>query len=250
MLADHSVNCTISARDAMYRAVPDEEGYLRAGNRAGKTATDKVRLALELAEISPKNILDYGCGHGRVLRWFQSFWPDANLTAADVTTDQIKFCAETFGADPFLIDESFANIRLPSEYDLIWLGSILTHMDRTGWRSLIDSLIKHVSFDGVLCFSFAGRRVYEMLEGGNRWGISDEQEPAALEAISDYESSGFGFLQQRESQGQAWGRSIVNPEWVLRFCFERGGKVVLFSEQAYARRQDIVCVQFPKDRIQ
>ncbi|MGB3682770.1 MAG: class I SAM-dependent methyltransferase, partial [Rubrobacteraceae bacterium] len=79
---------------------------------------------MELAGLSPESILDYGCGHGRVLRWFQSFWPNANLTAADVTEDQIEFCARTFGANPFLIDKPFDEVELPSEYDLIWLGSI------------------------------------------------------------------------------------------------------------------------------
>lgn len=230
----------------MYRTIPDEESYLRAG----KSVANTIRVALELAGLSPKSILDYGCGHGRVLRWFQSFWPNANLTAADVTTDQIEFCAETFGANPFLIDKPFAAVGLPSGFDLIWLGSVFTHMDNAGWRDLVDSLIKHVRPNGMLCFSFAGRCVYEMLEGGNRWGIDDEQEPDVLKATSDYESSGFGFFRQRESQGQAWGRSIVKPEWVLSFCFERGGKVVLFSKQAYARRQDIICVQFPAKQPQ
>lgn len=225
----------------MFRSTPDEESYLRAG----KSVASTVRVALELAGLSPESILDYGCGHGRVLRWFQSFWPNADLTAADVTPDQIEFCARTFGANPFLIDKPFDEVELPSSYNLIWLGSIFTHMDSTGWRSLTDSLIKHIRPNGLLCFSFAGRHVYKLLESGDRFRINDKHEPDVREAISDYESSGFGFFSQRESQGQTWGRSIVKPEWVLHSHFERDGKVVLFSEQAYAGRQDIICVQFP-----
>ena len=69
-------------------------------------------------------------------------------------------------------------------------------------------------------------------------------QPDVLNLLSSYEDNGFGFIQQSESNGRPWGRSIVQLQWALNICLELGGKIVLFSEQAYAKRQDIIALRF------
>lgn len=231
-------NDTISERDAMFRAVPNKESYLRAG----KTVADTLSMGVALSELKPQSILDYGCGHGRILRWLQAYWPQAKLTAADVQPDQIAFCARTFGATPFQISKPFPEIAFDTKFDLIWLGSIFTHMDQSSWHELIDNLLKHLNKNGVLTFSFAGRRVHSILAAGDRFGFKPDEEPAVLEMITRYEQSGFGFLRQLDSNGRPWGRSLASPTWVLDTCMKKGTKVVMFSEAAYAKRQDIICL--------
>src|ERR1700729_3189423 len=73
------------------------EGYLTTGEAALKA----VRLA-QLAGRVPDftSILDLPCGHGRVTRWIRAAYPDAKLTACDILTDGVDFCADTFGAIP------------------------------------------------------------------------------------------------------------------------------------------------------
>lgn len=239
-MLSEAVNRTISVRDAMFRALPDEDSYLRAGKSVART----ISVAADLAELSPQSILDYGCGHGRVMRWLQVFWPDARLAGADVTESQVSFCAETFGSDPVLINRPFSDIKLPSQYDLIWLGSIFTHMDENGWKDLFNSLRKHVKTGGVICFSFAGQYVYRSIKEGNRWGFKPEDDLTNL--IDGYEEAGFGYFQQATSNGQPWGRSLVSPHWALKFCLAQSERIVLYSEQSYARRQDVIALQFTK----
>ena len=235
------VSNVISPRDAMWRALPNEASYLAAG----KTVADTVRVVTHLANLEPKSILDYGSGHGRVLRWLQAYWPKAVLGAADVTPDQIGFCAETFGATPILLDKPFPDIELPRTYDLIWLGSIFTHIDATSWRELILSLRRYLTKGGVLCFSFAGRRMYRMIKDEEKGTFLDAESPEKVAALlSGYETEGFGFLPQWESNGRSWGRSVADLPWALNICLELGGKIVLLSEEAYAKRQDIVALRF------
>jgi SAM-dependent methyltransferase len=236
-----AVSKVISPLDAMWRAFPNEEAYLAAG----KTIADALRIVVSLSKLEPKSILDYGCGHGRVLRWLRAFWPTAQLSAADVRRIQIDFCAKTFDATPILIDRPFSEIQLPSNYDLIWLGSIFTHIDEEDWRGLILSLKPFVAKNGILCFSFAGRTVYELIKNGDKGGgLVNEPQANVVNLVSSYESGGFAFLRQAESNGRPWGRSIAQPQWVLNLCMELGGKIVLYSEQAYARRQDVVALRF------
>lgn len=239
-----TVSQVISPKDAMFNAVPNLESYLKAG----RSVADVVRMATALAQMEPASILDYGCGHGRILRWYRHYFPTVALTAADVTADQIEFCAETFAAIPFLLDKHFSAIALPSSYDLIWLGSIYTHIDRESWQDLTDMLEEHLNPGGLLCFSFAGSTVMRLLETGDRWRIAQAAEPAVMKLLAAYKKSGFGFLQQHDSNGAAWGRSIAKYDWVLNFLSRRSAKIILFSEAAYAKRQDVVCAQFPFQR--
>ena len=45
-------------------------------------------------------MLDFACGHGRVMRTLKAAFPDALLTACDIDRDGVDFCARTFGAAP------------------------------------------------------------------------------------------------------------------------------------------------------
>ena len=235
------VSRIISPDDAMWRPQPNEKTYLAAG----KTVADTIRVIQHLANQEPKSILDYGCGHGRILRWLQAYWPDAKLSGADIRRGQIDFCAKTFGATPILLDKPFSQIQLPSTYDLIWLGSIFTHIDAASWRELIVLLKRFTNKNGILCFSFAGRKVYEMIKREDKGALIEAEPKEKVAALlSGYESGGFGFLPQLESNGRPWGRSLVQLTWALNICLELGGKVVVLSEEAYAKRQDIIALRF------
>lgn len=233
------VNRTISPNDRMKGSNPNDEAYFRAGQSVAHT----LQGVMTLAGLKPKSILDYGCGYGRVLRWFQAYWPEADLSAADIEPEQIAFCAENFKATPVLLDKPFPEIKLPGKYDAIWLGSIFTHLDEPSWVELLHLLRAHMNPKGVLCFSFAGRAVYQQIKAGERGGLPKD-EPAVRQFLYDYERAGFGFLRQLESNKRPWGRSIAHASRALSLIYEMRGKIVLFSEQAYAGRQDIMAVRF------
>jgi SAM-dependent methyltransferase len=185
----------------MYNAVPNKASYLSAG----ETVARAVNSGITVLELEPKSVLDYGCGHGRVTRWLRHYWPNAEFGVADITPDQIAFCASEFRAEPFLIDRPAAEIELPRQYDLIWLGSIFTHLDESSWHTLFNRLETFVAPGGVLCFSFEGRTVYKTFEDGNLWGIQEKDMDGTKEMLAQYEKSGFGFLQQAETKLGIWG---------------------------------------------
>lgn len=243
-MTEQPVNQTISDKDTMFDGTADLASYLKTG----KSAAIVCRMAVQLANISPARILDYGSGHGRILRWFQSFFPDADLSAADVATDNVEFCSKQFGARPILMDKHYSRLVFPSSYDLIWLGSIYTHMGREDWDQVTDMLMQYLRPNGLFCFSFAGAFVHDLLIKGDRFALDQEDEPAVRHMLIAYETEGFGFFQRREWNGIQWGRTLARHDWVLGFLKGRGAKIVLFTEQGYGNRQDIVCVQFPTKR--
>ena len=137
--------------DTSERAIED---YLRAG----RSAVDNIEHALSEASrdfASVRSLLDFGCGHGRVLRQLRPRIPQARVTACDVDAGGVKFCAAEFGAEGIVSSWKIERIRLGS-YDLIWSGSVFTHLDAYGGDRLLTKLAAALEPGGVLVFSVHG----------------------------------------------------------------------------------------------
>jgi SAM-dependent methyltransferase len=88
-----------------------------------------MRLALEIAGATdPKAILDLPCGHGRVLRHIRVAFPAARITACDLDRDGVDFCVREFGVNGVYSSSKPAEIPIGDQFDLIWCGSLLTHL--------------------------------------------------------------------------------------------------------------------------
>ena len=110
----------ISATDTMYYQWYFEVGASAIAN-------------IVLAWISGGNnridrVLDLLCGDGRVLRHLVRLLHDAQFDACDLDEAGIKFCAQTFGARPLLSKADLSKMHFDASYDLIWVGSLLTHV--------------------------------------------------------------------------------------------------------------------------
>ena len=105
------------------------EGYPTHYFSSGYSALFCVRRALDKAvNKAPESILDFVCGHGRVLRSLAADFPRAGLTAADVDSGGVNFCAKTFGAVPMYFNTDFSRLVFNTKFDLIWVGSVFTHL--------------------------------------------------------------------------------------------------------------------------
>src|SRR5580693_2657322 len=123
---------TVSPNERM--PTEDLPGYFATG-RSGLKAVQLAQLAARKADFG--SILDMACGHGRVLRWLQAAYPQAQLAACDLLADGVEFCARVFGATPVQSTTSPNVDMFPGRYDLIWVGSLLTHVDADQWVQFI-----------------------------------------------------------------------------------------------------------------
>jgi SAM-dependent methyltransferase len=97
-----------------------------------------------------RTILDLPSGHGRVLRYFRAAFPDALIAACDVDTDAVDFCARSFAAKPIYSTIDIEAIPLEGTYDLIWCGSLFTHIHADQWHALLQLFSAHLSDSGLL----------------------------------------------------------------------------------------------------
>lgn len=177
------------------------EDYLRAA----RSAIDNLDAALQSAGRSFDDVascLDFGCGHGRVLRLLQQRIPARRITVCDVDEEGVYFCAAEFGARPLVSRGPIASLRL-GRYDLVWSGSVFTHLDRDDGEALLEKLGASLLPGGVLVFTFHG----EQSLGHGVDNLYDRIYASDAEAIRrEVASDGFAFrpYERTPDYGMSW----------------------------------------------
>lgn len=227
------VDATISPDDGMQ--TPDVAGYLGVGESALKA----IRLALLAGRApAPDRILDFACGHGRVLRWLHAAYPSAQLTAADLLPDGVDFCVRQFGARGVYSTVAPTADLFAERYDLIWVGSLLTHLDVPRWPVFLDLLHELLAPGGLLVLTTHGELVAERIRLGELYGYP---EAAAKQLLTDYEERGFGYM--AVPGGVDYGFSVSKPQWVTERLLRHDDlRLVAYTEALWANHQDVVAV--------
>jgi SAM-dependent methyltransferase len=231
------VNQAVHPSDEMYREAKhwgNPDGYFTIGH----SAMGCITVAMVLAGKSDvSTILDLPCGHGRVMRMLRARWPDARIVACDLLSEGVDFCAAQFRAVPIYSRPNPADIPIYEQFDLIWVGSLLTHLDAPMWKSFLTFFRDHLAQDGLLVFSSAGR-----------YATMNPQDPFLL-VRDEYLENGFAYMDQtnptcawhspRLSPG--YGLAAASPSWVLDQLVQISElRVLAFWERGWNEHQDIV----------
>jgi SAM-dependent methyltransferase len=228
------VSRVTSPDDGMYAKTPDL--YFPVG----AVSLRCVRLGmLEARKTSCESILDFACGYGRVTRYLRAAFPDARLAVADNRHDAVDFCAQEFGAIPVYSGEDFTRVELPGQFDVIWVGSLFTHVSEPRWVQLLDLLESALADEGLLVFTVQGRNVREeLLAGKPPWTRFDEG--ARLEIVRGFDETGYGYADWAGAGD--YGTSINSPSWVCGQIEQRAGlRLVGYRETGWGRQDVVTC---------
>lgn len=225
---------TISADERM--PADHVEGYLATG----RSALRAVRLAQLAAGVGDfTSILDLPSGHGRVLRWLKAAYPEARLTASDLLTEGVDFCAETFGAEPVYSSPSPPADMFSEKFDLIWVGSLFTHLDAAQWDHFIQLFYDLLLPNGIAVVSTHGELVAERMRRGHLYGYPEQ---SVLRALRTYSHAEFAFLEEDPTRIE-YGITLSTPAWVVdRFLRQSNFRLVMFTEALWANHQDVIAV--------
>lgn len=240
------VSTQISRNDRMF-----------AGNIAhylgvGRSALSCIQGSLVLAgAVEPKRILDLPCGHGRVLRTLCAAYPESEVVACDLDWDGVEYCAQAFGAVPVHSAENSEDIQLRSNsYDLVWCGSLLTHLAEVRWEGFLRLFERVLAPGGVTVFTTHGRRTESWLRRGKTdIGLSIEQmygltplQTAGL--IESFKRCGFAYVDYASQQG--YGISVSSLSVVIQLIQRFTDlRVVACLEHGWDEHQDVVACSKP-----
>jgi len=228
--------------DESEQAVAD---YLRAGSSALANIENALRSSGKtFAEVA--TCLDFGCGYGRVLRQLVQKIPPAKITASDVAEEGVRFCAAEFGVRPLVSSWNVDEVRL-GIYDLIWCGSVFTHLDEASCETLFGKLGQSLMpGGGVLVFSIHGQHSLDGL--GTFYGrvYAEEAEQIRREVAEQgicfrrYTDDSYGRFPV--PYGMTWHR----PEHFERLAAERFGdrlRLTMLEAHGWDQHHDVVAFQ-------
>ena len=187
-----------------------------------------------------RRILDLPCGHGRVMRFLKASFPNATLTGCDLNRGAVDFCAQTFGAKPVYSNADVGQIPLQEKFDLIWCGSLLTHLREETCLDLVKWFHARLNPGALVIFTLHGRWVERSLATRRyTYGLPHER---VDELLQDYYNTGFGYT---DYPGQTnYGISVCSPAFVVgRLVATPDLKLVNYHEKGWDNHQDVVCLQ-------
>lgn len=240
-------------RDDVAQEISPDDWMFRGTNAdryfgVGRSALEGIEMSLRAARKAPREverILDLPCGHGRVLRYLRRAFPEAAITACDLLRAGVDYCASAFGAAPVYSHQDFARIPLgDATFDLIWVGSLLTHLDADRFREFVDVFGRKLRPGGVLVFTTHGRLSSRwIVTGQSDYGLKPEATAAVLDG---YRREGFGFAEY--APGSRYGMSLSAPSWVMESLSRAPGlRLVHHAEAAWDEHQDVfACVRDPR----
>lgn len=226
-------NRAVSPHDTMVWPGAEEQ-YFDLGRRA----LELVKFSGELCDKPHyPEILDLPCGYGRVLRWLRAEYDYARITACDLERPGVDFCAAQFRAEPVYSQPDLRQLPFASQFDLVWCGSLLTHLRPEAWLTALDCLIRWTRECGVILFSTQGRFFTTLLARGQDNIAENIDKPSLL---ANFAREGHAFEPYFEEAGRQYGVNVTSPEYVHR-TLQRYPNVIVraYLEQAWGI-QDVV----------
>jgi SAM-dependent methyltransferase len=226
--------------DQMYRS--DAPEHVRHYVEDAQSAMDNIAQSLAAVGRSLDDLescLDFACGYGRVTRWLARAIGPGRVTAADVDTQAVRFCARTFGVSALPVRRGAARIDLPGSYDLVFVGSLLTHLPIDTCAATVRALRAAVRPGGLLVFSTQGESCLAHLD----W-YGPEFVAAADEFRAHVARAGSHFVPYRGRRD--YGITILTPravETIVLPDVTPALTLVRFAERGWDRHQDVWAYQ-------
>lgn len=195
-------------------AFPTRDTRTRIFDDVGRGAHECIRDAIPYQE--GQTILDFGCGSGRVLRWFASE-PELHLTGCDIHGPSIAWIEANFPPDVrlYVNQESPPLPESDDTFDLIYCGSVFSHL--TDWAPWVLELRRVLKPGGALVASFHGR------------GFWDEGFHGARGVPWDGEATGMLVEHYGSTFDDGWGPAVYVSEWWVRDHWGRAVDIERFE---------------------
>ena len=147
-------------------AIPDPNGRLRVhgsdslpsflleGYSTFRKLSQIIRSTTKMKKIGYPRILDWGCGCGRVSRYFDT--KEIELWGADIDDSNLRWCEEHLNMRTIGISSTPTNTLPNSFFDLIFGISVMTHLNQDLQIVWLDELSSSLNRGGYLILTFHG----------------------------------------------------------------------------------------------
>jgi len=222
MEIEESVSLKVNPNDEMMNYILElgfsEEGYFGQGKQNALAFRDAIKQ-FKPSLLSGKHVLDYGCGHGRVCRYFPKLLSPSKFVVADVWNDAVTFCAEEFKATPFLITDEKILSMYETKFDVILAYSVFSHLPPSSFKFNMSEISKSLEKDGIFLFTTKGEFDAKNTERINQIKIS-------LDAGFNFNVNDVPNETKGRLPGNKYAEMFVTPEYVENILNSVGLKLL------------------------
>jgi SAM-dependent methyltransferase len=179
--------------------------------------------------------LDLPCGYGRVTRHLVQRMEARRITACDIDRQAVRFCVAEFGVEPLYSHPDLRQVHFPQDYDLIFVGSLLTHVHPARGLEMLDALVAALRPGGQLIFSTQGRSCLEHLS----W-YGEHFARAEPSFRQQFAASGAAYVPYRRKR--EYGITLHSREQLtddIRRRFLDRVSLLRFAERGWDSHQDV-----------
>ena len=174
----------------------------------------------------------------------RAFLPEARIVASDLY-DYHRISAQTFQIDCLLSKVNIREIEFGEKFDLIFCGSLLTHLPEALFSDTIELIGRSLSDSGIAVITLQGRFSDHLQATRPNFYIPDQYYEVAAESVR---RTGFGYvdythnvLQGLFDKEEGYGIALVRPHWVLRLLEPRTDLRLLgYIERGWDSHQDVL----------
>ena len=173
-------------------------------------------------------LLDFGCGWGRILRFFLKDLEPSQLWAADPSEAMIEFCRSTFPGGHFEHIDPLPPGPFPDEsFNLIYAYSVFSHLSEDMHHRCLTELTRILRPGGLLvattrprsfiqhCAAMRKHKDLSTVHAGPRRSAAAFPDPA--KALGDYDAGRYCYSQLVfEGPWSYWGEAAIPQDYVAK----------------------------------
>jgi SAM-dependent methyltransferase len=191
-------------------------GYATAKQLAGLVDCDNVG-----------SFLDFGAGYGRVARFLPTFFKKAKISVSDIKEESVTFCKKELGLAGFAHAANAEHVAIEQTYDVIFAGSVFTHLPQQMAEKWLDVLVTATSNGGTLIFSIHNIATYGFAAKGD------------FHYHLDSEDAFFSWVEDSISDTESYGTAYISEGLATRWMNDRGFTCTI-QPKAFGGTQDLV----------
>jgi SAM-dependent methyltransferase len=230
----------VHRNDLMYE--PGSAGAAETYVHVGRSAVAACEQSLAAVGRTWKDVgsaLDFGCGHGRVARHLAvalSMSGAPRLTVTDLDAEAVRFVAAQFSARGVISERPLAQLEV-GRHDLVWAGSVATHLPEATWMDWIALVARSLNPGGLFVFT---SHAPECLDRD----FNDEWVQARPSLRADLERSGYAYVPYRYTSGGEYGLTAQTTDRLDHDLTVLGLRRVLHLPTGW-EYQDVHAYQLP-----
>ena len=171
------------------------------------------------------NILDYGCGWGRLIRLMHYFSDPKFTYGVDPLQSSLNLCRE-YGVDGHFALCDMIPVNLPfgdTKFDFACSYSVLTHTSEEVTRAILRVVRNYIEQSGVFIVTIRPEEFWEL----RRASLGNKVD----EFIKMHNDKGYAFepMLFDGKSSNTYGETSISFEYFKKMAFEEGWNVVSFD---------------------